>query len=137
MATVAPYGTWASPVSAESLAKGAIGVSSPRAVDGRLYWLENRPEERGRLVAVTGDADGYRELTPEGFNVRTRVHEYGGAPYTVIGERLFFANFADQCLYAQTGDQAPVALTPDGYRYADLVGRPGGGLIGVREGHTD
>jgi dipeptidyl aminopeptidase/acylaminoacyl peptidase len=136
MATVAPYGTWASPVSAESLAKGAIGVSSPRAIDGRLYWLENRPEQRGRLVAVTGDSDGFRELTPEGFNVRTRVHEYGGAPYTVVGETLYFANFADQRLYAQAGEAAPVALTPEGYRYADLVARPGGGLIGVREDHT-
>src|SRR5580700_5325004 len=133
MATVAPYGTWASPVSAESLAKGAIGVSSPRAIDGRLYWLENRPEQRGRLVAVTGDADGFRELTPEGFNVRTRVHEYGGAPYTVIDETLYFANFADQRLYCQTSDEAPIALTPEGYRYADLIERPRRGLIGVRE----
>jgi dipeptidyl aminopeptidase/acylaminoacyl peptidase len=124
-------------VSAESLAKGAIGVSSPRAVDGRLYWLENRPEQQGRLVAVTGDAQGFRELTPAGFNVRTRVHEYGGAPYAVIGQTLYFANFSDQRLYAQTGDGAPVALTPAGYRYADLIGRPGGALIGVREDHTD
>ncbi|HXQ13992.1 MAG TPA: prolyl oligopeptidase family serine peptidase [Caulobacteraceae bacterium] len=137
MPTVAPYGTWVSPVSAENLARGAIGVSSPRAVDGRLYWLENRPEQRGRLVAITGDANGFRELTPDGFNVRTRVHEYGGAPYTVIGQTLYFANFADQRLYAQTGGAAPVALTPEGYRYADLVARPGGGLIGVREDHTD
>ncbi len=137
MATVASYGTWASPVSAESLARGSIGVSSPRAVDGRLYWLENRPEQGGRLVAITGDANGFRELTPEGFNVRTRVHEYGGAPYTVVGETLYFANFADQRLYAQAGDTAPSALTPAGYRYADLVAGPSGGLIGVREDHTD
>jgi dipeptidyl aminopeptidase/acylaminoacyl peptidase len=137
MATVASYGTWASPVSAESLARGSIGVSSPRAVNGRLYWLENRPEQGGRLVAITGDANGFRELTPAGFNVRTRVHEYGGAPYTVIGRTLYFANFADQRLYAQAGDTAPSALTPAGYRYADLVAGPSGGLIGVREDHTD
>jgi dipeptidyl aminopeptidase/acylaminoacyl peptidase len=137
MATVAPYGAWASSISAQSLAKGAIGVSSPRAVDGRLYWLENRPEQSGRLVAITGDASGFRELTPEGFNVRTRVHEYGGAPYTIVGRTLYFANFADQRLYAQVGDAAPVALTPEGYRYADLVERPGHCLIGVREDHTD
>src|SRR5579864_730363 len=137
MATVAPYGTWASPISAESLAKGSIGISSPKTANGRLYWLENRPDEGGRLVAVTGDAGGFRVLTPEGFYVRTRVHEYGGAPYTVVGRTLYFANFADQRLYAQTGEATPVALTPDGYRYADLVARPGGGLIGVREDHTD
>ena len=68
--------------------KALSGSSSPRAVDGRLYWLENRPEQSGRLVAITGDASGFRELTPEGFNVRTRVHEYGGAPYTIVGRTL-------------------------------------------------
>ena len=137
MPTIAPYGTWASPISAESLAKGAIGVSSPKTADGRLYWLENRPDEGGRIVAITGDADGLRVLTPEGFYVRTRVHEYGGAPYTVVGETLYFANFADQRLYVQAPGQAPVPLTPAGYRYADLAARPGGGLVGVREDHTD
>ena len=135
--TTAPFGAWASPISAESLAKGAIGVTDPRAVDGRLFWLENRPDEGGRMAAVTGDASGSRQLTPEGFNVRTRVHEYGGGSYVVVGETLYFANFADQRLYAQALDGAPVALTPEGYRYADCTPAPGGGLIGVREDHTD
>lgn len=131
------YGAWASPISAESLAKSGVGVSDLRTADGRLYWLENRPDEGGRLVVMTGDADGVRALTPEGFNVRTRVHEYGGAAYAVVGERLYFANFADQRLHVQAGDAAPVALTPAGYRYADCVAAPGGGLIGVREDHSD
>jgi dipeptidyl aminopeptidase/acylaminoacyl peptidase len=139
---VAPYGSWASPVSAASLAKGAIGVGDLRAVAGRLYWLESRPDEGGRMVAMTGDAAGHRQLTPNGFNVRTRVHEYGGAAYAVVGDTLYFANYADQRLYAQAlGSEAssaePKALTPPGYRYADMVAAPGGGLIGVREDHTD
>ncbi|WP_091740957.1 S9 family peptidase [Phenylobacterium immobile] len=150
--TVSPYGAWASPISAESLAKSAIGVSDLRAADGRLYWLENRPDEGGRLVVMTGDAGSdtggdagdARALTPEGFNVRTRVHEYGGASYLVVGDTLYFSNFADQRLHAQAlsdRDAAPVPLTPAGYRYADYVAAPtlafGGGLIGVREDHTD
>jgi dipeptidyl aminopeptidase/acylaminoacyl peptidase len=137
---VAAYGAWASPISAENLAKAGIGVADLRAADGRLYWLENRPDEGGRLVAMTGDAEGCRPLTPEGFNVRTRVHEYGGASYVVAADRLYFANFADQRLHAQDisgGDAAPVALTPPGYRYADCVAAPGGGLVGVREDHSD
>ncbi len=133
----APYGTWASPISAESLAKGAIGVSDLRTEGGRLFWLENRPDQAGRMVAMTGDAGGVRELTPEGFSVRTRVHEYGGAAYVVVGETLYFSNFTDQRLYAQAFGAAPVALTPAGYRYADAVAAPGGGLICVREDHTD
>lgn len=135
--TVRSYGSWASPISAEALAKSAIGVSDLRAAGGRLYWLENRPDEGGRLVAMTRDEAGVRALTPEGFNVRTRVHEYGGAAYVVAGETLYFANFADQRLHAQTGDAAPEPLTPPGYRYADAVAAPGGGLIAVREDHAD
>lgn len=134
--TVAPYGTWASPISAASLAEGAIGVSELRVSEGRLTWLENRPAEGGRMVVMTDDPSGARPLTPAGFNVRTRVHEYGGAAYVVIGDTLYFANFADQRLYAQTGDGPPLALTPAGYRYADMVAAPGGGLIAVREDHT-
>ena len=146
--TEAPYGGWASPISAASLAKGAIGVGDLRTADGRLYWLESRPDEGGRMVAMTGGGAGRRQLTPKGFNVRTRVHEYGGAAYAVVGDILYFANFADQRLYAQVlgggalgggalGGGEPTPLTPPGYRYADLVAAPGGGLIGVREDHTD
>ena len=135
--TIAPFGTWASPISAESLAKGAIGVADLRSADGRLFWLENRPDEGGRMVLMTADAGGVRPLTPEGFNVRTRVHEYGGAAYAVVGDTLYFAHFADQRLYAQPIGGAPTPLTPTGYRYADCVAAPDGGLIAVREDHTD
>ena len=140
--TQAPYGSWVSPISAARLAKGAIGVADLRAVDGRLYWLESRPDEGGRMVVMTGDRAGCRPLTPKGFNVRTRVHEYGGAAYCVVGDTLYFSNFTDQRLYAQRldgegPDEEPTPLTPPGYRYADLVARPGGRLIGVREDHTD
>jgi WD40-like Beta Propeller Repeat len=135
--TVASYGSWVSPISAASLAKGAIGVSDLRVIDGRLYWLENRPDEDGRLVIMTGDAAQCRQLTPEGFNVRSRIHEYGGASYTLLDETLYFANFCDQRLHAQALGAEPTPLTPQGYRYADMVAAPGGGLVAVREDHTD
>jgi dipeptidyl aminopeptidase/acylaminoacyl peptidase len=133
-----PYGAWSSPVTAASLAEGAIGLADLRVVDGRLYWLESRPAEGGRLVVMTLDPGGeVRQLTPEGFNARTRVHEYGGAPFVVAPDGLWFSHFRDQKLYRQSGDAAPEAMTPEGYRYADAVPAPGGGLIAVREDHTD
>src|SRR5215467_4657095 len=138
MAEIRPYGGWASPVSAASLAEGAIGVAEPRVANGRLYWLETRPAEGGRLVAMTRDAQGAaKQLTPEGFNVRTRVHEYGGGAYVVAPDGLWFSNFRDQKLYRQAGDAAPQPMTPDGYRFADAVPVPDGGLIAVREHDTD
>jgi dipeptidyl aminopeptidase/acylaminoacyl peptidase len=133
-----PYGAWTSPISAASLAEGAIGLSDLRVAGGRLYWLETRPQEGGRVVVMTRDAAGaVREPTPAGFNARTRVHEYGGAPYVVAPDGLWFSHFRDQRLYLQRNGGAPEPMTPEGYRYADAVALPGGGLIAVREEHAD
>ena len=47
-----------------------------------LYWSELRPNEGGRIVVCRRDADGsLSDVTPEGFNARSRVHEYGGGHY--------------------------------------------------------
>jgi len=137
MKDVRPYGSWTSPVSSARLTEGAVALSDLRVFDGRPYWLETRPSEGGRLVVMTLGADGVRQLTAEGFNVRTRVHEYGGAPYVVTPEGLWFSNYKDQRLHLQPDGAAPTPLTPEGYRYADAVPAPGGGLIAVREDHTD
>jgi dipeptidyl aminopeptidase/acylaminoacyl peptidase len=137
LAEVRAYGAWASPITAASLAEGAIGLSDLRVANGQLYWLETRPAEGGRLVIMTSEGGHIRQLTPEGFNARTRVHEYGGAPYVVAPGGVWFSHFRDQKLYWQAPGAAPEALTPAGYRYADAIPLPGGGLIAVREDHTD
>ena len=143
MAQVRPYGAWASPITTASLAEGAIGLADLRVAGRQVYWLETRPAEGGRLVIMTldgGPARGWiaRQLTPERFNVRTRVHEYGGAPYVVSPGGIWFSHFPDQKLYWQAGGEGqPEAVTPDGYRYADAIALPGGGLVAVREDHTD
>ena len=132
-----PYGAWASPITAAGMADGMIGLADVRVADGKLYWLENRPAEGGRMVVMTREGGEARQLTPEGFNARTRVHEYGGAPYVMTPHGLWFSHFRDQKLYRQRAGGAPEPMTPDGYRYADAVAAPGGGLIAVREDHTD
>lgn len=136
--TTAPFGSWASPVAAADLARAAVSISDVRVFEGRVYWRESRPEEGGRLVLRTLDPDGQvRTLTPEGFNVRTRVHEYGGSSYWVMGDSLVFANFRDQRLYLQHGDAAPRPITPEGYQYSDCVVDAGHhALVCVREDHT-
>ncbi|HET6603810.1 MAG TPA: prolyl oligopeptidase family serine peptidase [Xanthomonadaceae bacterium] len=135
---VAPYGSWVSTIGAERLAESAIGLAELKVHRGQVYWRESRPAEGGRQVIMSLDADGkVRQLTPEAYNVRTRVHEYGGASYLVLDEGLVFSHFADQRLYLQRGDAAPVAITPPGYRYADCTRHPSApSLVCVREDHT-
>lgn len=133
-----PFGTWPSPIAAADLARSSVTITYVRALNGVPYWLESRPNEQGRYVIVTPDADGrFTELTPAGFNARTRVHEYGGVPYTLQRGAIYFSNFADQRLYAQRVGAEPAALTPEGYRYADCELDPTGTLLFcVREDHT-
>jgi hypothetical protein len=98
VATTAPYGSWSSPVSAELVAAGGVSLDEVRVEAGAVHWVEGRPLEGGRQVICRADPGADREavdLTPEGFNARTRVHEYGGGAYTVHGDTVFFGNYAD------------------------------------------
>lgn len=137
----APFGTWSSPISAGMLAEAGVSLSEVRLSDEATLWIEGRPNEGGRRVIVR--AAPYSEpsdVTPEGFSVRTKVHEYGGGSFWTRGEAVFFSNFADQRLYRQDDDKsAPVPITPDSggrIRYADGRTVPGTELaVCVRERH--
>ncbi|MEM1435386.1 MAG: prolyl oligopeptidase family serine peptidase [Pseudomonadota bacterium] len=121
--TIAPYGTWASPISAAETAGATNGVLSLQLDGDALYWWESRPLEGGRYVVMKYDPDqGPIEITPAGFNVRTRVHEYGGASFLVVDGTVYFSNFADQALYLQRPGAAPERWSvSDGLRYADCA----------------
>jgi dipeptidyl aminopeptidase/acylaminoacyl peptidase len=110
------------------------------ALDGDdLYWIEGRPEDGGRNVLVKRSADGrIADVTPAGTNVRTRVHEYGGAAYTVSRGIVYYTEFADQRLYRLELGDTPEPLTPPGdWFYADCsIDPPRQRLVCVREDHT-
>ncbi len=136
---VAPYGSWRSPISSDVIVRGVVGLAEV-VIDGRdVYWLEGRPGEGGRNVVVLLTPDGRtEEMTPQPFNARTRVHEYGGGGFTVDRVTVYFSNFADQRIYRLAPDGEPAPLTPEtGRRYADMVvDRGRSRLIAVREDHA-
>ena len=129
----APCGTWSSPITAARVAAGVRPVSAPRLVGERVLWLQSLPEESGR----TAIAEAGALLTPAPFNVRTRVHEYGGGAYAAAGDMLWFSNYADNLVYAQQAGAAPRAITSDGsQRHADLeLDARHRRLIAIREQH--
>jgi dipeptidyl aminopeptidase/acylaminoacyl peptidase len=138
---VAPYGSWASPISVDLLLKGTVQLRNQMVRwDGDdLYWSELRPSEAGRIVVCRRAADGaISDVTPAGFNARSRVHEYGGGHFAVAGGTVWFTNFADQRLYRQDGGAALRAITPAvDVRHADMVVDDRRGLLyAVREDHT-
>jgi dipeptidyl aminopeptidase/acylaminoacyl peptidase len=142
MKTVAPYGTWASPIDVETLARaGSVWrrFEQPEPTAGGVWWLESRAEE-DRTVAVFKPRGGDPlDATPAGFSVRTKVHEYGGgAAWLGANGALVFSNAADGRLYRQDAPaREPVALTPEGpFRYADGCVTPDGAtIVCVRESH--
>jgi len=137
----APYGSWASPITVDLLLKGNVHFRNQMVRwDGDdLYWSELRPSEAGRIVVCRRAADGaISDVTPPGFNARSRVHEYGGGHFAVEGGTVWFTNFADQRLYRQDGGGTPRALTPAvDVRHADILVDGRRCLVyAVREDHT-
>ena len=138
MSRVAQYGTWASPLSAADVAAGGLRLGVVSLDGDDIYWLEGRPREGGRyaLVRRTPDA-AIAEVTPPEINVRSRVHEYGGAAYIVVRGTVYCANFADQRVYRISDAVAEPVTPPGAWRYADFeMDARRQRLICVREDHT-
>ncbi|MEC4986306.1 MAG: S9 family peptidase [Oscillatoria sp. PMC 1068.18] len=139
-AQIKNFGSWKSPIASDLIVSQTIALNDV-AVDGEdIYWLESRPTEKGRNVLVRQAADGtVTDITPAPFNVRTRVHEYGGGAFLVTEGTVYFINFADQRIYKQNLHQEPQTLTTEGNRrYANaILDKPRNRLICVCEEHQD
>lgn len=137
-----PFGAWPSIVSAADVVGGASVPTAVRAGAGIVWWSETRPAESGRETIVRRDGDGsFHDVVPPGFNVRTRVHEYGGGAWWVHDETVFATSWDDQRLYRFDAGHEPVAITPEppthhAWRYADGDVSPDGRwVVCVRERH--
>ncbi len=137
--TVAPYGSWVSPFKIERLTDRVVFLAEPDGVDGVRWWIEGRPDEGGRQVLVRRELDGtLTRMTPEGFNCRSRVHEYGGTAAFVDGDLIVVSDFVTGRLNRVTGPGQLVPLTPErAWRYADVIHDAAHNrLIAVREDHA-
>jgi dipeptidyl aminopeptidase/acylaminoacyl peptidase len=137
---VAAYGSWKSPITSDLIVSGSLRLGEIRLDGETIYWSEGRPIEAGRSVVVRYiPGSKPSDMTPAApFNVRTRVHEYGGGAYQVADGTVYCSNFSDQRLYRQAAGAEPQPLTPEGaFRYADaVVDAARQRLICVREDHS-
>jgi dipeptidyl aminopeptidase/acylaminoacyl peptidase len=137
--TVAPYGSWCSPITSDLIVSETVGLSQVMLDGDDAYWVELRPAEGGRCVVVQRAAAGeVRDVIASPYSARSRVHEYGGGAFAVADGTVWFSNFGDQRLYRQAPGGRPEVMTPTGaYRYADgIIDRQRGRLIGVCEDHS-
>ncbi|WP_049630304.1 S9 family peptidase [Cellvibrio sp. pealriver] len=134
------YGHWPSPITPELLTAQGIRISDPQAVGNRLYWLETRPQEKGRNALVCESEGTRMDIFAAPLSVRTRAQEYGGASYLATETDIFYVQDSDQRLYQydiNTKQSRPI--TPEGaFRYADFcLDHKRQKLLAVREDYTE
>lgn len=158
--TVAPYGTWQSPITPDLLTRGSISFgelavvpSSPSTSESlRLAYIENRPAEKGRAAVVVTELRPNApssDITQGQHNARSAVHEYGGGALTVspVDSAILFTDYkpGDYALYrvvvsADGKSPQPERVTPPNapMRYAQAVRHPHQPhfLLAVQEDHT-
>jgi hypothetical protein len=143
---VAHYGSWESPIKSAELSAGTLRLGQTQFDNDDLYWIEGRPTDGGKQTLVRRDKHGViTDVSPRGFNVRTLVNEYGGAPYLVRNGKIFCSNYSDQVVYQinpdtdAAVDERRIPLTPEGeYHFADFeYDSNRHRLIFVCEDHSD
>lgn len=132
----AACGSWKSPISSDLIVSNMVRLGKVCLDQDEVFWLETRPEEDGRDMVSSCLRNGtITDLTPRQYNVRTRVHEFGGGSYTAIDGKVFFSNLQDQRIYKQSRNEdgsysSPVPLTPEPQetgrhqRFADITYDP-------------
>ncbi len=139
MPKIAPYGSWKSPITSEAITASSIRLEDV-VLDGEtVYWSEQHPNEKGRYAIERWTPGGeVQELLPAPWSARTRVHEYGGAAFTVVDGTVYFVNDADQRVYQLVVDGDNIPLTPAAdIRHADFTyDAAHNRLIAVREDHS-
>ncbi len=120
---ILPFGSWPSPLSAEvALHSTAFRQTFIRPAGDDVIYSEGRPLESGRTALIYFDGVTARDLLPLSYDVRSRVHEYGGAAFVPVPGGVCFVNFEDQCVYRSDMQGEVQSLTlPGPYRHGDLT----------------
>ncbi|MEH6824237.1 MAG: prolyl oligopeptidase family serine peptidase [Motiliproteus sp.] len=131
----------AAPISAAQAAQQGQQWAELQSEGEWLTWLEFDASQGRNLIRCRRGDQRSSVLTPTGFSVRSRVHEYGGGSYRIANNAVVFVNDTDQGLYWHSFEQ-PQALTRvrqvEGFRYADLqFDRRRNRIIAVEEQHGD
>jgi dipeptidyl aminopeptidase/acylaminoacyl peptidase len=135
--TTAAYGSWGSPITAASIFEASDNVSYLAVENNQLYFIESKASANGKNVLFKlNKSNTAIQLTSSEVSVRSRVHEYGGRPYLVDGEDIYYSEFTDQKIYRISQNSIPEAITTPGLRYMECItDQKNNRLICVREDH--
>lgn len=129
-----PYGWWPSSIGADLVAARSTSYDAVHTTGDTVAWLETRPADGCTVVATWTPGQGTKDATPDGFDVSTSIHAYGGGAYTYTPAGLVVVNAEDQRLHLIDPDGAPRPITPPSDdRYGDLRPLDAMTLVCVRE----
>ncbi|KAH7155652.1 Alpha/Beta hydrolase protein [Dactylonectria estremocensis] len=122
----APYGSWGSPISVDSVVSKSLKLSSPRtsSKSKRAFYTESR--EAGGISIIEITQDGLKDVLSAEYSAKNSVYEYGGSPYAVLlDDRIVFSN-KDNTVHILDPDTKSVsALTGSpNLRYSDFDAHP-------------
>lgn len=133
-----PYGSWPSPISADWIVAGTVGLGQLWLDGEDVYWNEVRPSEKGRSVVCRRRADGaIEDFSSSCSNVRSRVHEYGGGAFALDRGTMWYSEDGDGRVWRRSPEGNASPITPERkWRFADFVLDGGRSrLIAVCEDH--
>lgn len=133
-------GSWKSNINSDLVVKGSPRISDLQITESGAYWLESVATEKGRTAIFRSHKGTTQKILPLEYNVRSRVHEYGGGAFCIGDESVFFVNGDDQQIYALSLDSegkiTQITHSPES-RFADLFwDGHSGSLLAVRERHV-
>ncbi len=132
--SVAPYGTWKSPISAALAVQRTVLFQQPDVCNGDIYWIEERAAENGRSVIMHETADGAVKELPAPWSARSTLYGRGGGAFAVHDATLFFVEETDQRVYRLDPGCDPVPLTRSDARFGGLTVDPSRPrLLAIRE----
>ncbi|MFM7733831.1 MAG: peptidase S9, partial [Cyanobium sp.] len=114
------------PLPLAAVVAGRAAWKEPGWWRGAPIWLEQRPQERGRttlMLRPRPDAPAL-ELTPGYWNLRSRIHGYGGGVWCLAGDTLVFVDDGDRGLWRLDLSADPGLLAGSATAGAGAYGLP-------------
>ncbi|MBB1486758.1 S9 family peptidase [Oceanospirillum sediminis] len=101
-------------ISPEQVVRGQAQLSFPLLTQEGQFWLQHHAEENPLtdLIWIPDSGHGQEAMTllPEGYGVRSKVHEYGGMPYTLAENQLFWVDEHSQQILTAFLSDSPTTL---------------------------
>jgi dipeptidyl aminopeptidase/acylaminoacyl peptidase len=116
-------GSWPSALTPDKMVEKANRPIEILRLKEKLFILESRPSEKGRNTLICLEDGTTTEVLPTKFNIRSKVHEYGGL--CIISDQtnyFYFSEFSDQQIYrlSTNGETKRLTSQPD-CRFADFT----------------